>query len=189
MSSHALSQQLNFLTDAAHLLSTSAPETSAFLMSHQSALLHRNNFEQPDVQRQHVCGCCSHIMVPGQDATTLKIQSKEASRKKQRSLDRDGRARATERRQPPGTLKVFTCGNCNRYTRIPLPPPNHISRKKTSKPEPTSAQSPAPKPSQSASSKKRAKSRKAGLQALLDRRQAPAPAAGLGLTLSDFMKK
>jgi len=46
-----------------------------------------------------------------------------------------------------------------------------------------------PKGSTNASSKKRAKSRKQGLQALLQQSRSSTPQAGLGLSLADFMKK
>lgn len=97
--------------------------------------------------------------------------------------------------------KVFTCGNCNRYTKLQLPAPKPLKARGKSKrvdqqkvpqeKRPAAPQTEPTRLSANASSKKRAKNRKAGLQALLDRRsgQNSGPSSGLGLSLSDFMKK
>lgn len=113
------------------------------------------------------------------------------------------RARAT----PGGISKVMTCGACSRKTSIKLEGPKRISRVRKAKLESSKAlvdgrklqqQGPAEpvKPSSSSSaananSKKRAKNRKAGLQALLDQKRSSASlsSSGFGLSLSDFMKK
>ncbi|KAK7735196.1 hypothetical protein SLS53_007586 [Cytospora paraplurivora] len=106
-----------------------------------------------------------------------------------------------------GISKVFTCGNCSKYTKLSLPSPGPIPRapriKKTAQQATTPGVTKAPAPTQkpvadvskvapataNANSKKRAKNRKAGLQALLDQRQGSTPSSGFGLSLSDFMKK
>lgn len=171
------------MTDAAHLLAFTAPQVSAFIMSQRSGLLFANELNQPDTQRQHVCGACGHIMILGQNSS-LKLETDKAIRQKQRP--RNGQKLQRE----AGPSKVFTCDSCGKYTRIQLPPPAPISRKKplpvpavSSRPDAVSKQP----PTANASSKKRAKSRKAGLQALLS--QSGAAKTGLGLSLSDFMRK
>ena len=211
MVSSELAPQLRFLTDAAHLLSASAPETSAFLMSRRTSLLVDNDVPVSETQRQHVCSCCGHVMIPGQ-GSTLKFETEKALRgrtkKQTKAQGVSTPASRDKRTSRTGISKVFTCGNCGRYTKSNLPSPGPISRiprsKKTteqktpgvtkaqaSKPEPE----PQPQPSRpapasaNASSKKRAKNRKAGLQALLDQRQGSTPSSGFGLSLSDFMKK
>lgn len=202
MVSSELGPQLHFLTDAAHLLSASSPETSAFLMSKRTSLLVDHDVPINDHQRQHVCSCCGHIMIPGQ-CTELRL-----------GLDRALKGRVTKQPKAPGgpqaatpsssqklgISKVFTCGNCSRYTKLQLPAPKplkargknkKVDQQKVSQDMRPAAPAEPAKLSANASSKKRAKNRKAGLQALLDQRsgQSSSPSSGLGLSLSDFMKK
>lgn len=193
MSSTSLPSTLNFLTDAGHLLATSAPETSAYLMNRRNRLLFDNELPQSDVQKQHVCGCCGQIMIAS-DGTTLKVESAKAIRKKKtargpKSARTNGEktggaggAGASGGQQPrrtSGPSKVITCGRCASFTTIKFPPPAPISRRaKTRKtiqqPEASAAASRVGqdseqqrKPSANASSKKRAKTRKGGLQSTL----------------------
>lgn len=184
--------QLHFLTDAAHLLATTAPQTSAFLMSRRNELLVENDIAVPDSQRQRVCSCCGHVMVPGQ-SSTLKIETKKTPRPRTNSKQQQ-----QIRAMPGGISKVMTCGHCGRDSRLKLEGPSRISRhKKALQPQFTVAQakqtqlSEPARPSANASSKKRAKHRKAGLQALLDQKQGStvSSSSGFGLSLSDFMKK
>lgn len=207
MVSSELGPQLQFLTDAAHLLSASSPETSAFLMSRRTTLLVDHDVPVSDHQRQHVCSCCGHIMVPGQ-GTELKIGADKALNariRKQPRAQGAPAAAASSSSQRPGTSKVFTCGHCSRYTKVQLPAPRPLKARGKSKkvdqqnvlPEKRSAAAAAAAPTEparlsaNASSKKRAKNRKAGLQALLDQKSghSSSPSSGFGLSLSDFMKK
>lgn len=195
MATDTLTPTLHFLTDAAHLLAQTAPETSAHLMSQRGALMFHHDVPLSDVQRQHVCGSCGHIMVPG-GADRLKLESNKAQRRKRKGKATAGRAVA----QKTGLRKTLTCGMCGRYTQITLPPaPPIVRRAQRAKGSGSSsvpadqapaapAAAPAPaKPSANASSKKRAKNRKQGLQALLQSQAASGPQ--VGLSLSDFMKK
>ncbi|KAK2019038.1 RNAse P Rpr2/Rpp21/SNM1 subunit domain-containing protein [Colletotrichum eremochloae] len=191
MDSSTLPAHLNYLNDAAHLLRTSAPETSAYLMNHHNELMFLNDIEQNDVRRQHVCGACGHIMIPGQ-GTALKLETEKALKRKRRDVkSRDSKAKDDP---PPraGTRRLFSCGNCNRITKISFPPPPPILRRRA-KPEQLSAAKgrqssmaePAKPVSSNSSSKKRAKNRKAGLQALLS--QAKTSSSGSrNLSLADF---
>lgn len=194
---------MHFLSDAAHLLAQSAPETSAFLMSRRNHLLVENDMPISDAQRQHVCSCCGHIMIPG-TGDVLKIETDKAmrSRTKKQPQPRP-RPQAQEQsrtKRPSGISKVMICGNCSRQTRLKLEGPSRILRHKKAAQQKTSgsqdmrAQASGAghepvKVSANASSKKRAKNRKAGLQALLDQKQGSASATGSGLSLADFMKK
>ncbi|KAI3393503.1 hypothetical protein diail_4224 [Diaporthe ilicicola] len=219
MVSSDLGPQLQFLTDAAHLLSASSPETSAFLMSRRTSLLVDHDVPVSHHQRQHVCSCCGHIMIPGQGGTELKIgadgvpKTRTSARirirtsKRLKAQSAPSAAATCTNSQKPGTSKVFTCGKCSRYTKVQLPAPKPLLKgrnraKSKSKSvgqqkvpnENRQAAAAATEPaklSANASSKKRAKNRKAGLQALLDQRsgQSSSPSSGLGLNLSDFMKK
>ncbi|KAI1799177.1 hypothetical protein F4811DRAFT_125572 [Daldinia bambusicola] len=205
MTSETLSQSLRFLTDAAHLLVKTAPEASAYLMSQRNSLIFHNDLEQSDLQRQHVCGACGHIMIPGQ-GSELKIDSNmslKRKRAKNRNKNKNSTSKAVTGKSIPTIQhrKRFTCGMCSRYTDVILPPAPPISRRRPLKSTKTLSldashrNAPTPpepvKASANASSKKRAKSRKQGLQALLQQAQSSAskPQSGLGLSLSDFMSK
>ncbi|KAH6648803.1 hypothetical protein BKA67DRAFT_538815 [Truncatella angustata] len=200
-----LTASLSFMTDAAHLLAQVAPETSAHLMSQRNALMFHNNLEQSETQRQHVCGSCGHIMIPGR-GSLIKLEGEKASRK------HNNRKGAKKQPRPSETTKhkVLTCGNCGQYTNISFLSPPSVSRSRNKlkqnarrlrsrnqagppspavRPPPLiSAPEPA-KASVNANSKKRAKNRKQGLQALLQQSQASTTKSGLGLSLTDFMKK
>ncbi|KAI1647747.1 uncharacterized protein F4817DRAFT_99425 [Daldinia loculata] len=201
MTSETLPQSLEFLTDAAHLLVKTAPETSAYLMTRRNSLIFHNDLEQSDLQRQHVCGACGHIMIPGQ-GSELKIETNMNSQRKKLKRKKDSSKAITGKSTPiADRRKKFTCGMCGRYTDIVFPPVAPISGRRLLKPTKSmslgTAHRNAPIPSEpakvsaSASSKKRAKSRKQGLQALLQQAQSSASKSqsGLGLSLSDFMSK
>jgi hypothetical protein len=204
MASSELAATLQFLTDAGHLLSAAAPETSAYLMSRRSELMFEHEMPPTDRQRQQVCTCCGHIMLLGQ-GSNLHIKATKPMGKKQ-PLTRGPKAKAANSPGPQpasGPTKMITCGYCARKTEIKLPAPATVSRRKIkvekitkpSGPATTSSlpntvqETPSQKTSSNASSKKRAKSRKAGLQALLDQSNARSSKPGLGLSLADFMEK
>jgi hypothetical protein len=192
---------LSFLTDAAHLLATTAPETSAYLMSRRNDLMFEHEVPLSDKQRQHVCSCCGYIMLPGK-GSCLQVKSgiRPSRKNKLRSTGSTGGP------HNPGPTKAITCGHCGRLTNVKLPAPAPISWRKVkvekmakalgASGSSTTAQAQAQetasqKASSNASSKKRAKSRKAGLQALLDQSSASRNSrpGGLGLSLADFMAK
>ncbi|KAK1239516.1 hypothetical protein MKX07_009004 [Trichoderma sp. CBMAI-0711] len=185
---------ITFLTDAAHLLRMAAPETSAHLLSQRAALLYSNDLTPSDLERQHVCAACGHIMIPGQ-GTQLKLETLRTSRKKAARTKASKSQASTRQTQPPAKppqrSKDFICGLCARVTRIPLPAPAPVSRQKAAKAKARMQKAvesvEAPKPATAnASSKKRAKNRKAGLQALLSgQQQRPSNP----LSLADFMMK
>ncbi|KAF5719684.1 hypothetical protein FGLOB1_1056 [Fusarium globosum] len=178
---------IDFLTDAAHLLRATAPETSAHLMSQRGHLLQQHGVTLSDFQRQHVCGGCGIIMIPGQEATLKLDARKSLQRKKAKSKKPSGNStlKATEDHQGP--CKILHCDNCQRDTRIVMPPPGPAVRRKTAQSKVKKVSTPIEQPKQTsnASSKKRAKNRKAGLQALLSgqKQQTTNP-----LSLSHFMK-
>ena len=180
---------LDYLTDAAHLLRTVAPETSAHLMSQRNQLLSEHNVHLSDIQRQHVCRACGNIMIPDQDLG-LKLETQKAERKRQQ------KGRAKQAAPLLGTrTKVISCRKCNKNTRVDIPSPRPPLRfrgkgKTGSKVTASSSGSPSavetPKATANASSKKRAKNRKAGLQALLSGQKSQ---QSNPLSLADFMKK
>ncbi|RYC57146.1 hypothetical protein CHU98_g9067 [Xylaria longipes] len=207
MAADPLPATLSFLTDAAHLLVSASPETSAHLMSQRNSLMFNSDLIQPDVQRQHVCGCCGHIMIAGL-GDVLKMDSRKTARKKRGSGGKQRKVEVLPSRS--GCRKTLTCSKCGRYTKINLPAPARISRRRSKHtPRPTttadatipptcrfasapsvvaSSSEPA-KMSANANSKKRAKNRKQGLQALLQQQSSNSKSqAGLGLSLADFMQ-
>ncbi|KAK3387186.1 hypothetical protein B0H63DRAFT_152006 [Podospora didyma] len=220
MSTNDVSAALKFLTDAGHLLATTSPEISASILSQRNSLMFENELTPPDTQRQHVCNCCGHIMVPGQ-GSILSMKPMKPEKPVKRGLSRSAteRRRKEARDQEPrsGPTKVITCGHCARRTEIKMPAPTPISRRITRTQKVSRAVKPGlpsstlplafsqvtevPKAPQvaaamsikanaNASSKKRAKSRKAGLQALLDQANTNRSSRpGLGLSLADFMEK
>ncbi|KAK4227555.1 hypothetical protein QBC38DRAFT_363798 [Podospora fimiseda] len=176
-----LTETLNFLTDAGHLLAHTSPEISGYLMSQRSGLMLENGLEQSEVQRQHVCDRCGHTMIGNQSIVDFKSFKKI---KKKKSEPRKF-----------GPTKIITCGRCDLKTQIKIPAPAPISKRivknqKTTKATPSllDVSQDSQKANSNANSKKRAKSRKAGLQALLEQSKSSRP-AGLGLSLADFMSK
>lgn len=233
-----LAPQVHFLSDAAHLLSRSAPETSAFLMRRRNDLLVDNDAAallSADAQRLHACCCCGHVLTPGGAAgrgDVLEIKTGRAQARRtggRRPRTQKTAAAATAPSSPrngAGVAKVVTCGTCSRRTRVQLEAPSRISRgagkkatastpyrapqlgssssnidsnsgsintKQTAQKTATGSahKDKAVVSSASASSKKRARNRKAGLQALLDQKQqaGSSSSSGLGLSLKDFMMK
>ncbi|KAI0809634.1 hypothetical protein GGR55DRAFT_158530 [Xylaria sp. FL0064] len=212
MTADPLPATLSFLTDAAHLiLSSASPQTSAHLMSQRNSLMFDNGLEQPDVQRQRVCGCCGHIMIAGRDGDELAIESSKTGHTKRRRGNKQKTASVlspSPSSAEGGCRKTWNCGNCGRYTTIKLPPPDRILRRRfkqmTSRPTTigggvanavpsastttASITEPTTRVSANASSKRRAKNRKQGLQALLQQSSSSKSQSGLGLSLADFMQ-
>ncbi|KAI0869300.1 hypothetical protein GGS24DRAFT_166985 [Hypoxylon argillaceum] len=204
MATDPLPATLSFLTNAAHLLALASPETSAHLMVERNSLMFNNHLDQPDVQRQHICGCCGHIMIAGH-GDLFEMNSSKTAREKRASRSKK---KGKDVLRKSGCQKTLTCSNCGRYTKINLPPPARVPKHRpnqTSKPlvadtrnatllirsgnAPRAASPSEPvKTSANASSKKRAKNRKQGLQALLQQSSNSKPQVGLGLSLADFMQ-
>lgn len=199
-----VSSALRFLTDAGHLLASASPQTSAFLLNKRGTLIFENEVALPEKERQHVCTCCGHIMLLGLGSNIeFRSQNRAAYHADMVRKRRPGMSKQAE--SPAGPTKRITCGHCRRVTEVKLPAPNPISRRNTkaklSRPlvaEIAPVQTRATKEelpekgNANSSSKKRAKTRKAGLQALLDQSGAAKgskPGLGLGLSLADFMQK
>ncbi|KAK4190202.1 hypothetical protein QBC35DRAFT_95739 [Podospora australis] len=201
------SPTLKFLTDAAHLLATAAPETSAYLMSQRNGLMFEHELTLPETHRQHICTCCGHILLLGLDNSSLYIKAVKPPKRNFRIIGKqkdDQKTRKQERQtKSSGPTKNITCCACGSLTKIQLPAPALIPQRKVTKTLPavsgmassTSSAKPSgsshPSQQQStqpnAASKKRSKSKKAGLQALLEQNKNSRP--GLGLSLADFMSK
>lgn len=203
MTSSELAATLSFLTDAGHVLAATAPETSAYLLSRRNGLMFEHEMAPSDKQREHVCTCCGHIMLLGQ-GSSLRFKQQKGPKWGHGSTRRSKPKPLQSRPSQPrvGLFKTTTCGYCSRATEVELPTPAPISRRNTkvqkvSVPSMTGVDSSLPpqeaplqKTGANASSKRRAKSRKAGLQALLDQSDAARGSRpGFGLSLADFMEK
>lgn len=192
MASPELSARLRYLNDSAHLLATTAPATSRYLMSRCNTLMFERDIEQSDTQRRNICGACGTIMVLGWEGT-MQLESQRPRR------------RCNSQKAVPKTSKavVYKCESCSRVTRFPIPllTPRNETRlllqtptleagEANSSPVRASPVVNAPL-STNASSKKRAKARKqSGLEALLAKKKSSeATTTGFGLNLMDFMKK
>jgi hypothetical protein len=185
MANQSLSHRLRFLTNAAHLIAITAPETSAHLMQRCNALFNDGNQPPGDNQRQHACTCCGHIFEFGVEDV---LQIKSAGRTPRKKSRRASMAAAPV--QVSYSLKKITCSKCGRYTKVALQPPKRSSQNGGSKVQAVVvAAADQPKPSHNAASKKRAKARKAGLQALLEQSRSSGKQASMGLSLADFAKK
>lgn len=180
MSEDQTVQTLNYLQDAGHLLQQTAPEISAHLLHHRRNLALKSIAPTTDVQRQHVCIACGQIFVLGVNSgMTLR------PRKRVKSSKSDAPDVAPEQ---GGLSKVLSCGSCHQATVIGLSAPGPVSRRKQKQKSSLEikleANSSTAKPNINSSSKKRAKNRKAGLQALLSSQ----PKQNKSLSLADFMR-
>ncbi|OBT65629.1 hypothetical protein VE03_05574 [Pseudogymnoascus sp. 23342-1-I1] len=196
----ALSAQLKYLTDAAHLMAFTAPGCSSHLMSRGNLLMFSNDIDQSDTHRRHVCGGCGNIMTPGWTGTV-----KNEVRRQPRSRQANKR-KASAITQAAERSMVYTCDRCKRETRhvITTTALPRVNPQRTAQSRPASGEEPellssTPQsqsqatptvPSANASSRKRAKSRKqGGLQALLAKNKEASQSSngGFGLDLLDFM--
>jgi len=201
----ALSAQLKYLNDGAHLMALAAPGCSAHLMSACNLLMFANDIEQSDTRRRHVCGGCGSIMIPGWTTSVEKERICEQKKKKKRIEKSRKRPIASS----STSTMVYTCERCGCQTphSINKTTPSRISLRNALQPRPSLAEAadrpgiPSSDPkaqigtsvavSANASSKRRAKSRKqGGLQALLakNKEASQSSGGGFGLDLLDFMK-
>jgi len=200
---------LRYLTDAGNLLANMSPETSAFVMRQRDSLMFENELTQPEPQRQNVCTCCGHILVLGCGGSSLVFKSEKRLPSKAQSTGHGGQKEPADTKPRAGPTKVLICGHCGRLTETKFPAPAPISRRamrarrvvkgqaQAQVPAPATnsrstvepAREPVQKSTANGNSKKRAKSRKAGLQALLEQSSASRSGLGLGLSLSSFMQK
>jgi RNase P subunit RPR2 len=196
MAVDASEARLRFLKKAAYQLTTSAPTVSAALSSSyiQSVIGFEDDLQHAKndwhTVRREACGACGNILLPG--------WSSSVSHKSRRTT-------ARKRRSKPQTLSekmiVFTCSRCERRS-VQGPQsrtPKHVSSNslrttveaampfdahKASGPDQEKVNKSA-----NATSKQRKKSRKGGLQAMLEMNKSKSSSqGGLGLDLMDFMQ-
>ncbi|KAL2068808.1 hypothetical protein VTL71DRAFT_15146 [Oculimacula yallundae] len=182
-----LSARLRYLNHSAHLLATTSPATSRYLMSRHNALIYDSKIELSEAQKRKACGACGTIMILGWEAT-LEGEERSKKRNTQKKLEVENQPRAM----------VYTCATCSKKTRFLTGISKPARRIRTAMNSQPISSHPAPQ-SQSQTSDTKAplktgakrKSRKKGvLDAILAKNQATkALSSGFGLDLSDFMKK
>ncbi|MCJ1303096.1 hypothetical protein MMC08_005903 [Hypocenomyce scalaris] len=201
--------RLSFLARAAQSYATSAPSTSAHLVTQYRAVAAEHSSGSPLTQPNNTCGACGSIMIPGRTCRTrLDDRSVTIEGATPRKKKRPNRSKSS----PSGTEKTLTteCLLCWKSTK------KSLQRRKSSKlteiegsnqvagPSRTTTATPGDRPTPrisnnnlsratpaNASSKKRAKARKESrLGALLAKsKSSQAPSLGFGLDLMDMMKE
>ena len=188
MATSNLQLRLSYLKDAAHLLAVAAPETSAYLMSERDRLARKNTQgPHPLIEPEKHCGACGHVFLSSQ---VIFIKTAHAGRKPGKS----------GKRRDKGGL-AWKCSRCGKLTRT-WRSSSRRARREQQLPAAKAPTSETPSSNMpvdvnvSRSSKKQAKKRKRReglLMALVQENQARGRggrgSSGLGLTLSDFMKK
>ncbi|KAF1974950.1 hypothetical protein BU23DRAFT_552787 [Bimuria novae-zelandiae CBS 107.79] len=193
MAADAADARLKFLREAVHQLATSAPTISSNLSAIyiKSVVDTEDNLQQAkkewDTLQREVCGACGNIMLPGWSSSVFHRARPKTTRKQPPKI-------AT----PSNSQTVSVCLRCDRKSVQSLPPrkPRHINpNSKYKKTEDAKATTPLVGESQdkviksaNATSKQRKKSRKGGLQALLEKNKSQSSGGGLGLDLMDFMQ-
>lgn len=182
-------RRMNFLREAAHLLTVSSPTASAFLGAAQDRLVVDAELNlQPkevDALRRGFCGACGNPLITGWSCkVTHRTETKRVRKEKKPSTD------ATR----PSRHIVYTCLRCERQTvqSLQARPAKHI-RKSTARKAAQTVPEPKHQPQESskvaksvnASSKERKKARKGGLAAMLEKSKSQNSSQG-GLDLMDF---
>ncbi|KAL9610113.1 MAG: hypothetical protein Q9167_005159 [Letrouitia subvulpina] len=200
MTSATVDARLRYLNDAAFLYASSAPETAAHLMQSRFSVAEFYDRTSKDPQPPNVCLACGAIMIPGCNARHTIRNSPTRRNKKSRPVQST----------PPLDQKQMQveCLTCRRTTETPLQAPQQEQRSRTSVSKldaskyPNMVVSEASDPSSlkqnragrpplaNSASKKRAKTRKLGLQAVLEKSKNNEPNPGrFGLDLMDLMKE
>ncbi|KAJ5674471.1 uncharacterized protein N7477_004405 [Penicillium maclennaniae] len=178
------SPQLRFLSEAALLLGSRSPSTSAHLLDAHTRILHNDHKSLNVRQQKHHCGACGSLRKLQSTLVDVKPRKKSA---------------------PGSGAKVYKCARCQQRTVIPsrktVPKRTYVTSApadssiavsapstatKASAPSPSQRSTPQPsKADDNAGSKKRAKARKqGGLQALLASKKSAQPS----LDLLDFLQ-
>ncbi|KAH3952528.1 hypothetical protein HBI56_144240 [Parastagonospora nodorum] len=178
-----------YLHEAAHMLAVSSPAASAFLGLARNRLIDDTELEVPakewDALRRETCGACGSMFVPGWSCKISSVPKshQKGTKRKSKATDLDA-----------STNMVYQCLKCHRTTKQALQPQlrRHMKRSKSNvaKQLPIiskSSNEEAPKvpKTANASSKQRQKSRKGGLQAMLEKNKTQNSKPGLDLM--DFM--
>lgn len=183
------SPQSRFVTEAAALLQSDSPSTSAYLLGVQTRMLHADFKSLNAHQHRHHCAACGRIRHTDTHRSSVTV-----------------RARKGAASQGSAGARVYKCGDCHHRTILPRKKKSvakslgrasaapststSVGASASASPLPISGLSQDPTPNQpkvtdNTSSKKRAKARKqGGLQALLASKQQKQPS----LDLFDFLQ-
>jgi len=143
-------REITYLSEAAHLLRQTAPETAARLMRIRNELLLRapsasSAVSRPlsDVQRQSVCTACGNILVPGLDGDQLRISPAGPAYRRHKHRAAMIASRISAMDNTPlrkddevlqwGVTKILVCGRCSSTTKIRIPAPPRIARARKDK--------------------------------------------------------
>lgn len=191
----------DFLINSARLLATSSPSTSSHLSSERTSLLYHSGRPLTQPQRRELCPACGSLQLPGWSGSLFRHPTKQGI-----SLSAKARSIQTRRPhpQPRDRQVVFECRACHQKTFENLPPsqksvhhkdqarssnPNNPERVTLRNPQTALDSHPTPTRLENTSSRIRAKARKGGLQALLERsKEHSQSSAPSNLNLLDFMK-
>jgi RNase P subunit RPR2 len=190
--------RLDFLKEAAHLLAIQSPTTSAAMgAAHDKLLMAQEvDLEAPTKEwnalRREVCGACGNLLVPGWSCKVIhQTRSRNVIKK-----EKGGMSKSNSSVKPEKDV-VYSCLRCNRKTiHALLPRSSKHTRPKTHKiglgshldaSVQREKDTEVVTKSANANSKQRKKTRKGGLQALLDKNKTQ-PSGSLGLDLMDFMQ-
>lgn len=196
MAVDASEARLRFLRQAAYQLATSAPTVSATLSSNyiQSVIGAEDDLQHAkkewDTLRRETCGACGNIMLPGWTASVSHPRRQFKAQKRP----------AKPAKHAEKSL-LSTCSRCDRKSVQALQSrtAKHVSSKRIRIEAEAIKPPDVPKTigqdqdkvskSANATSKQRKKSRKGGLQAMLEKNKSQSSGqGGLGLDLMDFMQ-
>jgi len=188
------STRIDFLQNAAALLTVSSPAASAHLRSFQHQVADEQGVAIPEAGDK-VCTACGSLLIPGWSCKTITHDEKRARR-------------STAKRKPGSRPDVKTlrlqCSSCNTIATLQSAKPRRVPKKIPTRSVPTleiaqepnlpisqSANLQSPKVANTMASRK-TRGKKTSLQALLAANQQQQrnsqPIAKRGLDLMDFMK-
>lgn len=196
MATNASDARLKFLKQAAYQLSTSAPAVSAALTTDyfQSVINSEDDLQHAkkdwEILRREACGACGNAMLPGWSSTVTSASRRTMVKKSQSTLPKSSEKKL-----------MFTCLRCDRKSvqLLQARSPKHVSSK-SARPKVDTTKSVEVgrlggeeqdkiSKTANATSKQRKKSRKGGLQAMLEKNKCQSSGqGGLGLDLMDFMQ-
>ena len=190
--------KLNYLNDAAHVLTLSSPSIAAAFQARYGHVTDENNINPPDTRAREICHACGHNML---STAIYTASSRDKSGKKEHKRIPNHETK----RNPPTKDKtiVLECRTCLAKTEINLPAAKRCrpsaGRKTQTETTSSSHLSSTPTPSRAASTQglptqnhgakaKRAKNRNS-LHAMLAKSKEQAQSdKGFGLGLMDLMK-
>lgn len=188
MDANMTTANLKHLDEASHLLSVASPAVSRYLQSIRKDSTSENGIGE-QFESTSSCNACGNIMIPGWSCFDVERSPSNSSRPN-RKRTRKGQSRTKDTKSI-----AMKCSSCN-----------SINQSRFSKPatkQPTRPLLPTPAPEQSHTvvqekqidspapigTKKRARGKKAGLEAMLAKSKADQPKSkGSGLDIMDFMK-